>query len=88
MCYILVFFFSPFSKEVEIILLSQKILFYSLLLEIVNMKKFADRSVADSEVYLEHNFVCIWYCINRTVSFRQIELSAVIGPLEIKDIRL
>jgi len=52
------------------------------------MEKFADRSVADSEVYLEHNFVCIWYCINRTVSIRQIEHSAVIGPLKIKDILL
>lgn len=61
---------------------------YPLLLEIVNMETFAERSVANSEVYLEHNFVCIWYCINRAVSIRQIEHSAVIGPLEIKDILL
>jgi len=58
------------------------------LLEIVNMETSAECSVADSEVYLEHNFVCIWYCINRTVTIRQIEHSAVIGPLEIKDILL
>jgi len=50
------------------------------------METFAERAVADSEVYLEHNFVCIWYCTNRTVTTRQIEHSAVIGPLEIKDI--
>jgi hypothetical protein len=52
------------------------------------METFADRSVADSEVNLEHNFVCIWYCVNRTVTISQVEHSAVIGPLEIKDILL
>lgn len=44
------------------------------------MEKFAERSVADSEVYLEHNLVSIWYCINSSVSIRQIEHSAVIDP--------
>jgi hypothetical protein len=59
--------------------------FSPLFLEIINMKTFAERSVADSEIYLEHNFVCVRYCTNRTVTIRQTEHSAVIGPLEIKN---
>lgn len=78
-CYILVFFYLLVKKSKSFYLI-QKILYYPLLLEIVNMEKFAERSVANSEVYLEHNFVCIWYCTNRTVPIRRIERSAVIDP--------
>jgi hypothetical protein len=80
--------FSPFSNKFEISFFSQKILSGLLFLEIVNMETFAERSVADLEVDLEHIFVCIRYCINCTVTIRQIEQSAVIGPLKIKDILL
>jgi hypothetical protein len=62
--------------------------FFLLLLEIVNMETFAERSVADSKVDLEHKFVCIRYCINCTVTICRSENSAVIDPLEIKDIFL
>lgn len=54
---------------------------FPTLLEIVNVEEFAERSVADSEVYLEDDFVCARNNINSTITTCQIEHCAVIGPL-------
>lgn len=56
-----------------------------MLSEIVDMETLADCPVTDGKVNLKQNFVCVWYCRDRSVtSISQGECPTVIRPLKIK----
>ena len=52
------------------------------------METYAGRTVAITEVNLEHNLAYIRFYIKRIGIIRRIESSSVIDPLEIKDVIL